>query len=465
SFGILEPEKFSSALRRNERGITGYDSNKEKIIEVAGHIIDKIDQKRILEYFGSKENISCDAEKIKKDMTRKRSHLVDALLAKGLAIADLVLEKSDSDTIPSSLLKLISSENVGNANIDRLDENRSKLAFIRGTSDDEDADTFEKRANSSCSGIQSASKDCIESSISSVPKQSDLSKTDEKELLATLGAKTTPDFADSNGLSSLEEPTVPIDSSTNYPCGNDSARIYTTEDLNKTFVDLAKFCDMNDPKVFMFCVKCAIAHQHYGRALKYLKNGLSDKSTKERYILFIEMNLLNPKIVNAVSRRFTPFVSRRNCASSLPDKVEEDKTLDDDYDVNGQLIQKKAELTSSDTRTETVTHATERSLKPKSSSLNLMSLLEKGAVAETSPWYNNSSSVKLTSLLDKSAYENLDDNAPFEDFLRHSKFVQLGDPLGRIVVGKIAHVHKDNLYIDFGGKFNCVCKKPLFNPE
>ena len=42
--------------------------------------------------------------------------------------------------------------------------------------------------------------------------------------------------------------------------------------------------------------------------------------------------------------------------------------------------------------------------------------------------------------------------------MRNSKFVQLGDFDGRLVVGNIVHRVNDDLYIDFGLKFNAVCK-------
>ncbi|EZA61863.1 28S ribosomal protein S28, mitochondrial [Ooceraea biroi] len=49
----------------------------------------------------------------------------------------------------------------------------------------------------------------------------------------------------------------------------------------------------------------------------------------------------------------------------------------------------------------------------------------------------------------------------FASLVRNSKFVDLGDPEGKIVIGKVFHVVGDDLYIDFGWKFHCVCRKPV----
>jgi len=48
----------------------------------------------------------------------------------------------------------------------------------------------------------------------------------------------------------------------------------------------------------------------------------------------------------------------------------------------------------------------------------------------------------------------------FASLVRHCKFTTMGDPVGKVVVGRVYHVVDEDLYIDFGHKFGTVCKLP-----
>ena len=57
------------------------------------------------------------------------------------------------------------------------------------------------------------------------------------------------------------------------------------------------------------------------------------------------------------------------------------------------------------------------------------------------------------------------ENVSFAKMLKSSALVQMGDPEDALVKGVIVEIMDDNLFIDFGGKFLAVCRKPRFKSE
>ncbi|GMT32350.1 hypothetical protein PFISCL1PPCAC_23647 [Pristionchus fissidentatus] len=71
----------------------------------------------------------------------------------------------------------------------------------------------------------------------------------------------------------------------------------------------------------------------------------------------------------------------------------------------------------------------------------------------------------LVDNIGRTASETSNKGLSFATMLRRSKFMQLGDFEGRLVVGKVERRVADDLYIDLGLKFHAVCKAPVVNNE
>ncbi|XP_033640985.1 28S ribosomal protein S28, mitochondrial-like [Asterias rubens] len=111
-----------------------------------------------------------------------------------------------------------------------------------------------------------------------------------------------------------------------------------------------------------------------------------------------------------------------------------------------------------------------------SSSPDLTETMDKGSVPEAekpstkltgfAQAFEKHSKVHQTDLHEIDATQEIPTTtSSFATLLRNSTHVHIGSGKGQIVLGKIFHTVEDDLYIDFGGKFHCVCRRPEEDAE
>ncbi|KAM3727921.1 Tripeptidyl-peptidase [Dirofilaria immitis] len=219
--------------------------NHSRILELVDAILNAAKPDEVLKYLGSKHESSESDIVIRADMENRKNAIIDALVIKADTLVDEHLTISTQE-IPK--------------------------AFRRGLN----VDVATKIEKTSLTNAELTKR----SSISDFQLIEDTNKKDTEEvdiggagdLLATLESDQATDVL----------PTTIETAESDQP--GRTVKI-TLKEVDIAYYEVLKWLDATDSKVLILSAKQAVAHAHYGRALKYLRKASEDKNFANNLIV------------------------------------------------------------------------------------------------------------------------------------------------------------------------------------
>ncbi|VDM41821.1 unnamed protein product [Toxocara canis] len=208
---------------------------REQVMAVVERVLDVTKPDDVLRYLGTKQESNENDISLKADMDGRRSAIVDALLAKANVLADAHLAIS-TQQVPKSF--------------------RSGLKLALAAKEDKPQTEISKKP-----------------SLGDFQVVDDL-KAKEKEdpVIGELLSLTDADSLDASAAS----PTTALEVSDSEQLVSNTPKV-TLKDLDCAYYEVMKWLESGDVKALILSAKHAVAHAHYGRALKYLRKAAEEK--------------------------------------------------------------------------------------------------------------------------------------------------------------------------------------------
>uniref|UniRef100_A0A915PW83 Tripeptidyl-peptidase 2 n=1 Tax=Setaria digitata TaxID=48799 RepID=A0A915PW83_9BILA len=219
--------------------------NHSRILVLVDAILDAAKPDEVLKYLGSKHESNEGDLAIRTDMENRKNAIVDALVIKAEALTDEHLAISTQE-IPK--------------------------AFRHGLNVD-----VATKVEKACPVNGELTK---RSSISDFQLIEDTKKKDVDEI-GTGGAGDLLATLDSDQITD----TLPTAIETVESDQHGASVKVTLKEIDIAYYEVLKWLEATDPKILILSAKQAVAHAHYGRALKYLRKASEDKNFANNLIL------------------------------------------------------------------------------------------------------------------------------------------------------------------------------------